>query len=170
MFVCARAAMTARCREAQRVMEKETTRQKAERARPEAEESGLLQTQLQSQLQQLAAANAAAAQSFAAQRAQMARESPAIARKLQELQNTTHHQSTTVQLIAQLERSSLPPHLSHSTTFTGQASVTCHQQHGHVDPFNPVIGLAEPSNPAQVSIAPAKSAPLSGTPRPEEAS
>jgi len=75
-------------REAKREQEKEATQKKSERGQKATKESRLLHAQLQSQLQQLAAADTAAAHAFASQRAQMARESQAIAQKLLELQNT----------------------------------------------------------------------------------
>ncbi len=51
----------------------------------------MLRAQLQSQLQQLAAADAATTHAFAEKTAQMAKESHAIDQKLLELQNTPQH-------------------------------------------------------------------------------
>ena len=66
-------------------MAEEAARQEAELARKAAEDSRLLHAQLQEQLQQLAVADAAAAQAFADKRAQMAKESIAIAQRPKEL-------------------------------------------------------------------------------------
>jgi hypothetical protein len=60
----------------------EAPRKEAERAQKATEESMLLHAQLHTQHKQLAAMDAPAAHAFAMQRAQMAKESQAIAHKL----------------------------------------------------------------------------------------
>ena len=52
----------------------------------------------------------------------MAKESQAIARKLQELQNHPQHPSVAMPLTSQSYRAALPPHLSQTPTFTGTTS------------------------------------------------
>jgi hypothetical protein len=71
-------------------------------------------------------------------------------------------------LTIQRERTTLPPHLSQTRAYIKSIYVTGQQHQGNADPFNPTTGLAEPSNPAQVSAALAKTAPPCGAPRPEE--
>ena len=99
----------------------------------------------------------------------MAKESQAIAQKLQDLQNTPQHPSVALLQTSQPDRASLPPHLSRTPTFTGTISEKDNHHQRRMDPLNPATGLAEPFNPTQVPAAPTKTALQSGAPRPEEA-
>ena len=85
----------------------------------------------------------------------MAKESQAIVLKLKDLRNDHQHQTTVLPSIIQQERMTLPPHLSHAIGYIGTTSATGQHHQGSTDPFNLATGLAEPSNPAQVSAAPA---------------
>ena len=165
----ARDLQRARAAEAAKREAEETARKEAELAWKAAEEATLLQAQLQAQLQQLAAADAAAAQAFADRRAQMARESQEITQKLQALQNTPQTFQSTYLQPAQQDRITLPPHLAQSLPTAGVTSVYGQQQQGRMYPLIPATGLAEPSIPAQVLTVPAKTAPQIGAPRPGEA-
>jgi hypothetical protein len=136
----------------------------AEQAQREAERAREMQAQLQRQLQALAAADAEAARAFAEKRELLARESQAVAEKLQLLQSTTG-------LAAQpVERATLPPHLLPSNTYQSTQLIYASQHQGLAMPPNNAAGLAEPFNPAQQAPAvPSQTATLIGTPRPEEA-
>jgi hypothetical protein len=147
---------------------KEAAQRAAEQALKEAEASRALQAQLQQQLQALAAADAEAAQAFAARRESLARESQDIAQKLQLLQASGSSRLAPTAPNQPVETSALPPHLLHIVNqFNSVQSV---QQQGFATPNNNAQGLAEPLNLAQqASAVPLQTAPLSGAPRPEEA-
>ena len=146
----------------------EAAKQAAEHAQREAEKTRELQSQLQQQLQALAAADAEAAQTFAQRRELLARESQAIAERLQLLQSIIGPTDQVVRVTA--ERGPLPPHLLSSATFRASTTDYASQIHGLAVPHNNATGLAEPLNPAQQALAePHQSATLFGAPRPEEA-
>ncbi len=105
-------------RDAQRALAEEATRREAELARKVAEETRLLHAQLQTQLQHLAAADAAVAQAFADKRAQMARESQTIAQRMQELQNASQLMTVIQPHSAHHDRAAFPPHLAQTLPFT----------------------------------------------------
>jgi small-conductance mechanosensitive channel len=146
----------------------EAARQAAEHAQREAEKTRQLQSQLQQQLQALAAADAEAAQTFAQKQELLARESQAIAERLQLLQSTTGLTDQVMRPTA--ERGNLPPRLSSSATFSASTTDYASQTHGLAVPHNNAAGLAEPFNLAQQAPAePQQSATIFGAPRPEEA-
>ena len=147
----------------------DAARAEAERAIQAAEESKKLQAHLQAQLQQLAAADAAAAQAFADRRAQMTRESIEITQRLQALQRLPQAFQPPYPSLSQPDRSILPPHLIQHMPTTGVTSTNSQPQQGSSAPLMPATGPAEPLFPAQVSSVPAQTAPQIGAPRPEEA-
>jgi hypothetical protein len=157
-----------RAAELARMQAEETARQAAEQARREAAMARELQLQLQQQLQALAAADAEAAQAFAQKRELLARESQAIAEKLQQLQYSTG--PATHIACQSAERATLPPHLLPTTNHHIPNADHATQLHGLAVPSNIAAGPAEPFNPAQQAPAvPLQTATFIGAPRPEEA-
>jgi hypothetical protein len=148
----------------------ETARLEAEATRKEALAFQQMQAQLQSQLKELAAADAAAAQEFALWREKLARESMVVAGKLQNLQSSGPHQlmgqpiggTNTVQ-------APLPPHLTPNIASTGLTPASGQHSFGLAEPVIPATRSAEPSNPASGLTATQTAASNSGPPRPEEA-
>jgi hypothetical protein len=155
--------------EAARKDREEAARREALQAQKVAEESKRLQEQLQDQLRELAAADAAAAQAFADRRAQMAKASHDIAQRLQALQSSTQPQSTPLTFQGLHDRNFLPPHLAQSVPAPGATSSNSHQHQGSMGPSIPAQGLAEPQIPFQVPAVPAQTAPQNGVPQPGEA-
>jgi len=149
----------------------ETERKAAEQALREAERSRAMQAQLQQQLQALAAADAEAAQAFATKRESLARESQAIAQKLEPLQSTGQTQPAGLVTGQPTGTPNLPPHLLSNTTHPGMTPEYNLQIQGLAEPPNNTLGLAEPPKPAhQAPTVPQQTAPPNGAPRPEEAS
>jgi len=99
----------------------------------------------------------------------MARETQAIAQRLQMLLNNPPSMSTLILPAPQMEKTSYPPHLHNTLPLPGRTAVTSHQLQGAADPITPATGLAEPINPAEVSAAPAQTASQCGMPQPGEA-
>ena len=129
-----------------------------------------MQAQLQQQLQALAAIYAEAVQSFATKREPFARESQAIAQKLQLLQSTGLTQPTTQVTGQTTGTMNLPPHLLPYTTQPGTTPDYNLQNQGLAVPPNNALGLSEPPKPAyQASAMPQQIVPSNGAPRPEEA-
>ena len=142
----------------------------AEQALREAERTRAQQAQLQQQLQALVAAGAEAVQAFATKRESLARESKAIAQKLQLLQSTGLTQPAAQVTGQPTGAMNLSPHLLPITTQTGVTPEYNLQTQGLAVPPNNALGLAEPPNPAhQASAVPQQTALPSGAPRPEEA-
>jgi hypothetical protein len=100
----------------------------------------------------------------------MARETQAIAHRLQMLQNNPQSLSAPIPPAPQMDKNTFPPHLYNTLPLPGRTAVTGHQQQGAADPLTPTTGLAEPINLAQVSAVPAKTALHCGMPQPGEAS
>ena len=147
----------------------EVARREAESARREATASRALQAQLQSQLHDLAATDAAAASAFADTHEKLAKESQAIAEKLQQLHNTGIRHVFTSSAWGTRVTPPLPPHLLTIDDTSGVTPVTGQPQHGRTEPLFPATGLAEPHNPATVLADPTKTAPHGGVPQPGEA-
>ncbi len=164
------------CRDGQKAEEqareqaRETARLAAEQSRREAEEAKAIQAQLQQQLQALATVDAEAAQAFAKKRETLARESQAIAMRLQILQSTVSNTSASFMAAGQLpEKATLPPHLLATTNYHTSTPATFIPTHGPAEASNNACGPAEPYNHAHQALAvPQQTASPSGTPRPEE--
>ena len=147
----------------------EAARREAESTRREAATSMALQAKLQSQLQDLATTDAAAALAFADTREKLAKESQAIAEKLQQLQNTGIRPVSTSSTWSTTVTTALPLHLLPSNDTSGVTPVTCQLQHMRAETLFLATCLAEPHNLATVLADPTKTAPHSGVPKPGEA-
>jgi hypothetical protein len=127
-------------------MEAEKARKKAEVAEQAAQASRDLQAQLQTQLQQLAAEEAAAAHEFAKRKEKMARETQAVVQRLHMLQNNLPYPSAPSLSASVPEKTLYPPHLNNSLPLSGRPAAIGHQLQRVADPITPATGPAEPYN------------------------
>ncbi len=125
--------------------------------------------QLQTQLQELAAADAVATHAFTLQREKLARESHAIAERLRQLQGNAPPQQVHLPFNTSQAKPALPPHLTQTIAPTGLTPDTSRHLQGLAGPQTLAPGLAEPVNLALGPTVPSQTVQCSGAPRPEEA-
>jgi len=128
-----------------------------------------MQAHLQNQLQELAAAEAAAAYAFALRRERLAHESKVVAEKFQQLQSTGPRQPVVKPGGTHTEQASLPPHLTFNSASIGTTPASGQLHQGRAEPETPAPGPVWLFNLATGPSAPQTAAPNSGLPRLGEA-
>jgi len=156
-------------REAQALFAAEIARLEAEAARKETEALREMQAKLQTQLQELAAEEAASVQAFALRREMLAQESKAVAEKLKQLQSSGPRQRSAISGGFSKDHTSLPPHLTSFSATLGTTPASGQLLHGRAEPETPASGPAEPFNLVMGLTSPLTAAPTCGLPRPREA-